>query len=217
MTINTPITRIDNQNKGVIPTATSRRKENKSHAEVPSFGAKSIILDDNGIIAKAIKWIGENCSSPENRLILGATALASQPFIDYNNKDVDEKTREISRSRTIAKIIAGTTTGFLVRKGCIKLIDFCTETDPNVIKKIKGSFKKKLATSLIPDNFSFADSISLKRNLRNHKNSLGTCLSLIVMLVTNFAIDVPLTKFLTNLFISKSDKNKNQESNKGGI
>lgn len=35
---------------------------------------------------KAIKWIGKNISSPENRFILGATALMSQPFIDLSNK-----------------------------------------------------------------------------------------------------------------------------------
>ena len=44
----------------------------------------------------------------------------SQPFIDASNKNVDEKTRKVSVARTIAKIIAGTLTGYFVRKGCIK-------------------------------------------------------------------------------------------------
>ena len=38
---------------------------------------------------KGLKWVGEKVSSPENRLILGVTALMSQPFIDLNNKKVD--------------------------------------------------------------------------------------------------------------------------------
>ena len=35
---------------------------------------------------KTITWIGEKLSSPQNRLILGVSALMSQPFIDLNNK-----------------------------------------------------------------------------------------------------------------------------------
>ena len=35
-------------------------------------------------------WIGKNLSSAENRLILGASALMSQPFIDAANNDVDD-------------------------------------------------------------------------------------------------------------------------------
>ena len=35
--------------------------------------------------------IGRDISSAENRLILGVSALMSQPFIDAKNKDVDEK------------------------------------------------------------------------------------------------------------------------------
>lgn len=45
---------------------------------------------------KGIKWVGEHISSPENRLILGVSALMSQPFIDLSNKRVDEETRKTS-------------------------------------------------------------------------------------------------------------------------
>ena len=31
---------------------------------------------------KAIAWIGKNISSPQNRLILGVSALMSQPYMD---------------------------------------------------------------------------------------------------------------------------------------
>ena len=47
-----------------------------------------------------------NCATkiagPENRLILGISALASQPFIDYYNKNVDEKTRKYSVCKAIS-------------------------------------------------------------------------------------------------------------------
>ena len=62
-------------------------------------------------MVNGIKKTGEKISSAEQRLILGASALMSQPFIDANNKRVDEKTRKVSVARTIAKIVAGTFTG----------------------------------------------------------------------------------------------------------
>ena len=65
---------------------------------------------------KKLRKYEENMSHPaKNRLIMGATALVTQPTIDYYNKKVDEETRTISRNRTIAKILAGTTVGILVR------------------------------------------------------------------------------------------------------
>ena len=39
---------------------------------------------------------------------------------------------------------------------------------------------------------------------------MGTTLSLAVMLFTNFLIDAPLTKYLTNKFIKNIDKDKKQ-------
>ena len=47
-------------------------------------------------MVNGIKKTGEKISSAEQRLILGASALMSQPFIDANNKRVDEKTRKVS-------------------------------------------------------------------------------------------------------------------------
>ena len=76
----------------------------------------------NDKVLNGIKNTGEKISSAEQRLILGASALMSQPFIDWNNKNVDEKTRKVSVARTVAKIIAGTFTGYFIRKGCIKAI-----------------------------------------------------------------------------------------------
>ena len=130
---------------------------------------------------KAIDWIGKNLSSAENRLILGASALMSQPFIDAANKDVDSETRRISVCRTVAKIIAGTATGYTKLK--------------------EGAKFNKLRTCLLPALKYTADELS------QYKNALGTLLALGVMVFTNFLIDAPLTKFLTNVFAGKGDKN----------
>lgn len=145
---------------------------------------------------KAIAWIGKHVSSPQNRLILGVTALMSQPFIDFHNKKVDDETRKVSVARTVAKIIAGTLTGFLIRYGCIKAIDYCCMLPSQLTKATKFP---SLRTLLTPD----AAIAGILKDLSHYKQSIGTYISLAVMVFTNFAIDAPLTKFLTNKFVDK--------------
>lgn len=156
---------------------------------------------------KGLKWVGEKVSSPENRLILGVTALMSQPFIDLNNKKVDEDTRKVSAARTVAKIIAGTTTGVLIRSGCIHAIDAFTKLPTEITPDMKF---KKLRTLFTP-------SIGILKDLNQYKKSLGTILSLGVMVVTNFLLDAPLTKFLTNKFVDRINSKKEQVLQNKGV
>lgn len=65
------------------------------------------VVLNNDRARQFVTKIGEKINSPEQRLILGATALATQPFIDLNNKKADKETRAVSVARTIGKIIAG--------------------------------------------------------------------------------------------------------------
>ena len=65
------------------------------------------------------EFVGKHINSPEQRLIQGATALAMQPLIDFNNKAADDDTRAVSVARTIGKIIAGTIVGVGVRYASI--------------------------------------------------------------------------------------------------
>ena len=156
---------------------------------------------------KGLKWVGEKVSSPENRLILGVTALMSQPFIDLNNKKVDEDTRKVSAARTVAKIIAGTTTGVLIRSGCIHAIDAFTKLPTEITPDMKF---KKLRTLFTP-------SAGILKDLNQYKKSLGTILSLGVMVVTNFLLDAPLTKFLTNRFVDRINSKKEQVLQNKGV
>lgn len=156
---------------------------------------------------KGLKWVGEKVSSPENRLILGVTALMSQPFIDLNNKKVDEDTRKVSAARTVAKIIAGTTTGVLIRSGCIHAIDTFTKLPTEITPDMKF---KKLRTLFTP-------SAGILKDLNQYKKSLGTILSLGVMVVTNFLLDAPLTKFLTNKFVDRINSKKEQVLQNKGV
>jgi hypothetical protein len=159
---------------------------------------------------KAIAWIGQKISSPENRFILGATALATQPWIDLKNKHVDEDTRKVSVARTVAKIIAGTLTGVLIRSGCIKAINSFSNLPTSQI--ITGA-NPKLKTLFTPSE-AFKN---IATNLKKYREGYGTLLALFVMMFTNFLIDAPLTKVLTNKFVDvirKIDNKKNIKAEK---
>ncbi len=149
---------------------------------------------------RVIGWIGDKISSPQNRLILGVSALMSQPFIDLYNRKVDEDTRKVSAARTVAKIIAGTATGVLIRSGCIHAIDAFTKYPSQITPDMK--FKKLRSL--------FAPSEGILDSLTQYKKSLGTIISLVVMVFTNFLIDAPLTKFLTNKFVDRINEKKQQ-------
>lgn len=153
----------------------------------------------NSRVINGIKSTGEKISSAEQRLILGASALMSQPFIDANNKNVDEKTRKVSVARTIAKIVAGTFTGYFIRKGCIKGIKALSQVlGPNVPK-----WKTVFTPKNVKDNTTDA--------FLQYRNAMGTVVALVVMMFTNFIIDAPLTKFLTNALVKKGEE-KNMEA-----
>ncbi len=159
----------------------------------------------NKKVLDSLKWIGQKVSSPQNRLILGVTALMSQPFIDLSNKKVDEETRKVSAARTVAKIIAGTLTGVAIRYGCIKAIDAFTKLPHEIKPDMKFKNLRKL----------FVPTEVVLENLNQYKKAIGTIISIAIMVVTNFLIDAPLTKFLTNKFVDKiHEKDKQKQVNK---
>ena len=145
---------------------------------------------------KTFERIGKYISPAENRAILGVTALGLQVGIDAMNHRVDEETRKISMARTAAKVIAGTLTGFAIRKALIKSVDAFSKLPGSVGKNGKPVTLTKLNTFFSPVTKALPNS----DEYQNYKNGLGNVLALIVMLFTNFAIDWPLTKFLTNKF-----------------
>lgn len=163
-------------------------------------------------LLESIKKAG-NMSTPANRLFLGATALATQPFIDWGNKDVDHKTRKVSTARTVAKIVVGTATGMAVRTLCINWMDKFTFTPKDMqTKKVT-----KWSTALVPTNITHEQFASAERVLKKHRQALGSIAALGVMLFTNFLIDAPLTRICTNVFTDALNKNdKTKTDSKGG-
>ncbi len=179
------------------------------HVHKPSFGKTPIILDDKGKITKFISWSGDEFNSAMQRLTMGIAAILIQPFIDLNNKKVDEKTRKTSTARTTAKIIAGTTTGVLIRQGCINLIEKFTQNKEVLDYENAKAASKGKPLKEIPKKFSKLQQWLLPKEfkveeIKKYRNLIGTLVGLGVMCFTNFLIDAPLTMFLTNVFTGKN-------------
>jgi len=159
-------------------------------------GAAKLYTIKNEKVQKYIEKAG-NFSTPANRFLIGATALSIQPWMDFNNKDVDEETRKMSALRTVAKIVVGTTTGILTRIGCIRLMKNFTRTMEEFEKT--GKKATKWDTFLIPTNIPYEKFSGAERLLKKHRNALGSFIAIAVMLLT----DAPLTKLLTNFINGK--------------
>lgn len=144
-----------------------------------------------------VEWCGNTIRSHKQKLIVGTAALATQPLIDLYNKKVDEDTRKVSCARTVARLIVGTTTGYYIRKKFIDLVDNNSEIGNVANKTIKNFFT--------PSSVN-VDSLAYK----NYRNALGTIIAISVMVITNFAVDAPLTQLLTNVFVKKMN-NKSKE------
>ena len=155
--------------------------------------------------SEKIERITDYISRPgPNRAIMGATAIVMQPAIDASNKKVDEKTRKLSVCRTVAKIIVGTLVGIAVRGSSYKLVEKMTQINS----------KGKLSSRLLAPEF-LVDFLKNKDNLEVYRSALSYFTAFMAMLVTNFAIDAPLTALLTNKLQSKvleKDAQKENES-----
>jgi len=138
-----------------------------------------------------------------NRFIMGFFAVLIQPTIDRHNHKVDEETREVSRIRTIAKIIAGTSVGVAVRGSCHELIKALTNP--------KG--KKAINKLLLPPKEYLSKIMENPTKMANYRSTLTNILSICVMCATNFLIDAPLTIYLTNRF---NEKRLEKSTLKGG-
>lgn len=151
-----------------------------------------------------VDLIGKHIQSPEQRLLLGATALATQPFIDYRNKDVDDNTRMISVARTLAKIVAGTIVGVLVRRGGIGLVEALgkkkfTYDAKGFVEKITPESKKDIFTPKFLKVKNCTEE-EFERRYSAYIKAMGTMFATVAMIFTNFAIDAPLTRVLTRKF-----------------
>mgnify|MGYP006955552563 FL=1 len=172
------------------------------------------MIISNKTVKQALDWTGRKIHSPEQRLVLGATALATQPFIDLKNKDVDAETRKTSVARTLAKIVAGTLVGVAVRQAGISFVRKYSQYDPNLCSGLVLSIKPKKGESFFVPMFEkVAGAFStneksifpiaadkLEKKFELYRKAMGTFVATIAMIGTNFLLDAPLTKYFTGVF-----------------
>lgn len=153
------------------------------------------------------EFVGKHINSPEQRLIQGATALAMQPLIDFNNKAADDDTRAVSVARTIGKIIAGTIVGVGVRYASIyaakQFSRYTLKEGPKYLTQINRKSKRDI---LLPKFDCEKTPIKKQDFLDKHDKSvktLGTIIATFAMIFTNFLIDAPLTRIITKKLTSR--------------
>ena len=173
------------------PGSNKGRKKlvDKCTQKILDFFGNVNLKDDFQTVRKMQKRDSQMTHPAINRVIMGATAIFLQPAIDASNKDLDKETRILSVCRTIAKIIAGTFVGIIVRGSSHKLITTMTN--------LEG--KGKNCRKLLPKSYieTFKENPTL---LKNYRSALSTSLAILAMCITNFAFDAPLTVKLTNKF-----------------
>ena len=150
-----------------------------------------------------LRWMSKNFSSPQQRAVLGFTALCFQPFIDLHNKYIKNEDKPIVVSKTIAKIVTGTTVGVFMRHYAIKVVTNFTK-ESNV-----GKYSQCLLPKEILEQLKIGS--SNMKDLANYRKGIGTLIGLSICLFTNFLIDAPLTKILTNVLHDKVFKRSNTD------
>ena len=147
-------------------------------------------------INNAVEHIGRKWTSPQQRLIMGATAVMLQLPIDARNSNIDADTKKAAVAKNLAKIIVGTATGVAIRHFTIKAIKAFSVPFDALPKNITP-ISRKIKTFFTPENITS----KMTDELSQYRNSMGTIISLLIMLFTNFAIDAPWTNKLTNFFM----------------
>ena len=134
---------------------------------------------------KLTEFALDNITSAEQRLLVGITGVVMQPWIDLHNTKVDKDTRLYSACKNCAKAFVGSTTGFFIRKGCIKFVNSLIE---------KGKLLPKDKTGIR----------HYAQKVKNYGSALGTGLAIIVMIGTNFLLDAPLTQLLSSAMYKRT-------------
>lgn len=146
-----------------------------------------------------------NISNLEQRATIGIAAMVLQPTIDMLNKDVDKETRKVSANRSLAKGFIGTLTGIIVRGGCMKLVERGLKTE-----KATNKLAEITAKDNTPEALEKAkDFIKNHDGAKKYASVIGTIVALGVMIYTNFAVDAPLTNWLTDVLNKKTGVKSN--------
>lgn len=196
-----PITNSDVTMRKAPKKPSSNSFTNRIKQKILDVAPKCTFADGEKALKRWARFDDRMSKPAENRAVMGGTAILLQPAIDASNKRVDSETRQISICRTLAKIIAGTCVGMLVRGSAYTVVSNMTKPESN----------KKYAKSLLPKKY-IEELSKVTKFMNNYRSALSTGLAIAAMFITNFALDAPLTVFLTNRFAEAANLKKAKES-----
>jgi hypothetical protein len=171
----------------------------------PNFGGGKTKF----VSTKHFDWM-HKLNGTHQRMILGGTAIVTQPLIDYYNPMADEKTRQFSVLKTIIKIVVGTVVGTAVRHVGMKYAKSLTKDaagQAKVLSKIKNPETSAKLKQI------FAD----PHKKENFESNMGTIIGLMGVIVADFTFDLPLAKKSIDVgtkFLGLSDPKKKKEDKK---
>lgn len=167
----------------------------------------SAVQNFKGVNAQKILTKAANINSWQQRLALGASAMAIQPMIDMRNKNIEPETRQTSAKRSFAKALVGMSTGIVVRGGCMKAVEVCLSKDKFVHSLAKITSEDKTKEAILKAE----DFIKNQGGAKKYASVIGTITAIGVMLFTNFMVDAPITNMLTKK-INQNAKNKKEDT-----
>lgn len=180
----------------ILNNYNSKFENGQKSAGCPSFGAfKPVEIGDG--LTRAFSNINEKFGTPQQRMVIGGSALFLQPMIDLNNKNVDDKTKQTAATRSFSRAIIGTLSGIAVRCSCIEI--------GKQITKEGGAFYIDALKKANPSE------------IRNYSRTIGNILALGTLLVTNFLVDVPLINKMSGYINEKVFGNKPKEVVEGKV
>jgi len=173
-----------------------------------------------GLNAEKFLRKAADLNSVHQRFATGAAALAFQPIIDLQNKDIDKETRQVSAVRSAAKAVIGTAIGLIVRKGTIKLGEniFAKKDEAGKIIRECGAYvlDEEKVHKIFGESIKKLDlkGEQLQDTVKRIPAAVGTIVGLGVMLFSNFLIDAPLTNLMMDKLNAFLENRKNAKQQK---
>ena len=195
----------------MIKQITSQHQNNYKGSSAPSFGTK-IPKELGTKTSDLLTRIGKRFNTPEQRIFIGATALAFQPWIELKNKKVDKKTSQSGASRAIGRAIIGTAVGVIVRGSCIRAGRFLAGVK---IEKVKDSAGKVIEEIIHknPKRLCYIQELTGANTdqILKYSKAVGNVMSFAVLPFTNLFVDAPLISKMSGWINTNVFKHKQEE------
>lgn len=177
------------------------------------------MIINNRHAQRFINWSGQKLNAPQQSIIMGASAVIFQPYINRKNKKLDEDTRDMAVARSIGKNITGNTFDFLTRVGAIftvaKLSNYKindVKCDEDLVTEIlPKNPRKDIFTPNLKEKFVPRAKSEFLKDYKSYRMAMGALLATSVAIFVKTTVELPMTKKLTDFFY-KREKSKGEIS-----